>query len=101
VTYNFDTIGTVRQNRFDVSNLKTSISNLSKGIGVSGNWVLDGLKIGTYDVLHKGNTSLVIDKGDNFGFTLKVADTEIQMSDITEDELREMINTAWGTNYEA
>lgn len=101
VTYNFDTIGTVRQNRFDVSNLKTSISNLSKGIGVSGSWVLDGLKIGTYDVLHKGNTSLVIDSGDNFGFTLKVADTEIQMSDITEDELREMINTAWGTNYEA
>lgn len=101
VTYNFDTIGTVRQNRFDVSNLKTSISNLSKGIGVSGSWVLDGLKIGTYDVLHKGNTSLVLDTGDNFGFTLKVADTEIQISDITEDELREMINTAWGTNYEA
>ncbi|MBQ2396089.1 MAG: hypothetical protein II304_03475 [Bacteroidales bacterium] len=101
VTYNFDTVGTVKQNRFDISNLKTSISNLSKGIGVSGNWVLDGLKIGTYDVLHKGNTSLAIDSGDNFGFTLKVADTEIQMSDITEDELREMINTAWGTNYEA
>lgn len=112
VTYNFDTIGTVRQNRFDISNLKidlkTSVASLenkmsllAKGVGVSGNWVLDGLKIGTYDVLHKGNTSLVIDSGDNFGFTLKVADTEIQMSDITEDELREMINTAWGTNYEA
>lgn len=112
VVYNFDTIGTVRQNRFDVSNLKidlktsvasleNKISLLAKGEGVSGNWVLDGLKIGTYDVLHKGNTSLVIDNGDNFGFTLKVADTQIQMSDITEDELREMINTAWGTNYEA
>lgn len=101
VVYNFDTIGTVKQNRFDVSILKSSISNLSKGIGVSGNWALDGLKIGTYDVLHKGNTSLVIDSGDNFGFTLKVADSQIQMSDITEDELRQMINTAWGTNYEA
>jgi hypothetical protein len=75
VTYNFDTIGTVRQNRFDISNLKIDLK--SNYLSLNGGTLTGDTDI-VLDVNSLGNTSRIAfsNKGYRLGYLAFVNENE-------------------------